>query len=484
MAIDQKEVLDKVPHGQFIAGQFVQTEKNFPVKNPATDEVLVEVSDGSAAEAQAALDAACEAEPAWAATPPRDRAEILRRTFDLIIERKDVFAALMALEMGKPLAEAYGEVAYGAEYVRWFSEEACRIEGRWALAPAGGSRLVTMKQPVGPVYAITPWNFPLAMATRKIAPALAAGCTVVIKPAGLAPLTTLYLMQTFADAGLPPGVVNCIVTSSSSEASAPIFADPRLRKLTFTGSTEVGVHLLQNAAKSVLRTSMELGGNAPFLVLSDADVDAAVEGAMIAKFRNNGEACTAANRFFVHTDVYDEFREKLVAATEALVVGPGLQEGTTLGPLIDQEAVEKVTSLVEDAVDKGGRICTGGGPIAGAGHFFAPTVIADTPRDARLMAEEIFGPVAPLVRVDSDEEAIELANQTEFGLMGYVYSKSIEKGLAAVEKLESGMVGLNTGLVSNPAAPFGGTKMSGLGREGSHEGIDEYLEVKYVGIPT
>lgn len=484
MSINVAEVLASVPTGQFIGGAFVETGATLDVENPATGEVIATVSDASPEHGQAALDAACAAGPAWAATPARERAELLRRTFELVIERKDAFAALMTLEMGKPLTEAYGEVAYGAEFIRWFSEEACRIEGRWSAAPAGGNRLLTMKQPVGPVYAITPWNFPLAMGTRKIAPALAAGCTVVIKPAALTPLTMLYLMQTFKDAGLPNGVVNCIVTSSSGAVSAPIFADPRLRKLTFTGSTEVGVRLLESAAKSVLRTSMELGGNAPFVVLADADIDAAVAGAMVAKYRNNGEACTAANRFFVHTDVYDEFRDKLVAATEAIVVGSGLNEGTTLGPLIDADAVAKVSSLVDDAVATGGKVYTGGTAVEGAGYFFAPTVIADVTPEARVMKEEIFGPVAPLIRVNSDEEAIALANQTEFGLMAYVYSRDSARGITAVEQLESGMVGLNTGLVSNPAAPFGGVKMSGLGREGSHEGLDEYLEIKYVGIAT
>ncbi|HMQ66545.1 MAG TPA: NAD-dependent succinate-semialdehyde dehydrogenase [Arachnia sp.] len=482
MLTDIDDLLARAPKGQFIGGRFVETGATLPVHDPATGEVLAEVSDASEEHARAAMDAACAATPSWAATEPRRRAELLRRAFELIVERRDDFAALMTLEMGKPLTEAYGEVAYGAEFLRWFSEETCRIEGRWSTAPAGGSRLLTMKQPVGPVYAITPWNFPLAMGTRKIGPALAAGCTVVIKPAALTPLTMLALMQVFADAGVPDGVVNCLVTSRSGAVSEPILTDPRLRKLTFTGSTGVGQALLAKAAGPVLRTSMELGGNAPFLVLSDADVDAAVAGAMPAKFRNNGEACTAANRIYVHRDLVEEFQAGLTAAVEGLVVGPGMEEGTTLGPLIDEPSLAKVEELVADAVAKGARVLTGGARLDRPGHFYAPTVLADVPRDARLLREEIFGPVAPIVAVDSDDEAIALANDTEFGLMAYVYSRDIGRALKAVERIESGMVGLNTGLVSNPAAPFGGVKQSGLGREGSHEGLDEYLEVKYVGI--
>ena len=477
-----EEVLARVPRGQFIGGRFVDTGAVLPVRDPATGEVLAEVSDASEAHAIQAMDAACAAAASWASTDPRARADVLRRSFELIVERKDDFAALMTLEMGKPLAESYGEVTYGAEFLRWFSEEACRIDGRWTVAPVGGNRLLTMKQPVGPVYAITPWNFPLAMGTRKIGPALAAGCTVIIKPAALTPLTMLYLMQTFVDAGVPDGVVNCVVTSRSKEVSEPILADPRLRKLTFTGSTVVGQALLRQAADSVLRTSMELGGNAPFLVLADADVDAAVAGAMPAKFRNNGEACTAANRFYVHRDVAAEFTSKLVAAVEKLVIGPGMEDGVTLGPLIDDASVAKVEELVADAVDRGAWVLTGGARIEGPGHFYAPTVLADVPPTARLLKEEIFGPVAPIVVVDSDDEAIEAANDTEVGLMAYVYSRDIGRAISAVERIDSGMVGLNTGLVSNPAAPFGGVKHSGLGREGAHEGLDEYLEIKYVGI--
>ncbi|HIW28768.1 MAG TPA: NAD-dependent succinate-semialdehyde dehydrogenase [Candidatus Luteococcus avicola] len=482
MGVDVEQVINQVPRGQFIAGQWTTSEATFEVINPATGEPLTSVCDATPDDARAALDAACAAADEWAATEPRVRAEILRRAYELIVERTDTFAALMTLEMGKPLAESKGEVTYGAEFFRWFSEEACRVEGRWTTAPLGGNRLLTMKQPVGPVYAITPWNFPLAMGSRKIGPALAAGCTVVIKPASATPLTMLYLMDVLSAAGVPAGVVNCVVSSRSSDVSEPILADDRLRKITFTGSTEVGRKLLSQASEHVLRTSMELGGNAPFLVLSDADVDAAVAGAMPAKFRNNGEACTAANRFYVHRDVVEEFTSKLVEATEKLVVGAGTEEATTLGPLVDQATRDKVAELVDDAVAKGATVLTGGHALDGAGFFFEPTVLGDVPRDARLLREEIFGPVAPIVVVDSDEGAIELANATEFGLMAYVFSRDIGRGITAVEKLQSGMVALNTGVVSNPAAPFGGVKQSGLGREGSHEGLDEYLETKYVGI--
>ena len=473
-----------LPTGSLIGGAWLPAASTFEVHDPATGNILAEVADADSATALAALDAAADAAPAWRAASPRARADVLHDVHRTLLARGEEIAALITAEGGKPLAESRAELTYGADYVRWYAEQAVRTGGLARTAPAGGVRQIVSRRPVGPSLLVTPWNFPLAMGTRKIAPALAAGCTVVIKPAALTPLTMLYLMQTFKDAGLPNGVVNCIVTSSSGAVSAPIFADPRLRKLTFTGSTEVGVRLLESAAKSVLRTSMELGGNAPFVVLADADIDAAVAGAMVAKYRNNGEACTAANRFFVHTDVYDEFRDKLVAATEAIVVGPGLNEGTTLGPLIDADAVAKVSSLVDDAVATGGKVYTGGAAVEGAGYFFAPTVIADVTPEARVLNEEIFGPVAPLIRVDSDEEAIALANQTEFGLMAYVYSRDSARGITAVEQLESGMVGLNTGLVSNPAAPFGGVKMSGLGREGSHEGLDEYLEIKYVGIAT
>ena len=480
--INVDEVLAAVPKGQFIGGRFVESAATLDVVNPATGDVLTQVSDATPDEARAAMDAACGAAAEWAATEPRKRAELLRAAYELIVERTDTFAALMTLEMGKSLAEGRGEVAYGAEFFRWFSEEAARIDGRWTTAPSGGNRLLVMKQPVGPVYAITPWNFPLAMGTRKIGPALAAGCTVVIKPASLTPLTMLYLMQTLADAGIPDGVVNCVVSSKSSDVSKPILEDPRLRKLKFTGSTVVGRTLLEQASAGILRTSMELGGNAPFLVLEDADLDVAVPAAMAAKFRNNGEACTAANRFYVHRSLVEEFQARFTEAVEKLVLGPGLEDGTTLGPLVDEATLTKVTELVDDAVAKGARVLTGGSRQEGPGFFMQPTVLADVPADARLLKEEIFGPVAPIVAVDSDDEAIEAANDTEFGLIAYVVSRGLSSSLAAAERIESGMVAVNTGVISNPAAPFGGVKQSGLGREGSYEGIEEYLETKYVGI--
>jgi succinate-semialdehyde dehydrogenase / glutarate-semialdehyde dehydrogenase len=384
--------------------------------------------------------------------------------------------------MGKPLAEARTEVTYGAEFLRWFSEEAARIAGRYSIAPSGGTRLLTMKQPVGPVYAITPWNFPLAMGTRKIGPALAAGCTVVIKPASQTPLTTLALAAILAEAGVPDGVLNVITSSSSGSVSAPIITDPRLRKLTFTGSTEVGQKLIEQSANQVLRISMELGGNAPFLVFGDADLDAAIEGAMLAKMRNIGEACTAANRFLVHESVAEEFAARFAARMGELTIGRGTDEGVQVGPLIDQAAIDKITELVDDAVGSGAEIVTGGEPLGGKGHFYPPTVLKGVPAGCRIVREEIFGPVAPITTFSSDDEALALANDTEFGLVAYAYTQDLRRAVWVAEGLETGMVGLNQGIVSNPAAPFGGVKHSGIGREGGREGIEEYLETKYVGI--
>lgn len=482
MVIDVAEVLGRLPEGLFIGGRWVGTERQFDVHDPSDDSVLCAVSNAGVVEAQAAMDAACEAAGPWAATEPRERAEILRRAYELVVKRQDTFATIMTLEMGKPLAESRGEALYGAEFLRWFSEEAVRIDGRWTVAPSGGTRLLVMRQPVGPVYAITPWNFPLAMGTRKIAPALAAGCTVIIKPASLAPLTTLFLMQVLQDAGVPAGVVNCLTTVRSAEVSEVVLGDPRLRKLTFTGSTEVGRLLLEQAAGSILRTSMELGGNAPFLVLQDADLDVAVPAAMAAKFRNNGEACTAANRLYVHRGLVDEFQERFTRNVEELRLGPGLADDTTLGPLVDRAALDKVVELVDDAVSKGARVLAGGRAEVRPGHYMQPTVLGDVPHNARLLHEEIFGPVAPIVAVESDEEAVRRANDTEFGLIAYVMTCDVTQAVRVAESLEVGMVALNTGIISNPAAPFGGVKQSGLGREGSHEGIEEYLETKYVGL--
>ncbi|MEA5155882.1 NAD-dependent succinate-semialdehyde dehydrogenase [Raineyella sp.] len=486
MSIDAAQLTDAVlaalPHGQFIGGRWRPSDVTFDVVNPATEQVLDRVADGTPEDAVAALDAACAAAEAWAATSPRERSEVLRRTFDLVLERRDLFAACMTLEMGKPLAEAYGEVTYGAEFLRWFSEEAVRIEGRFSIAPSSGQRVLTMLQPVGPVYAITPWNFPLAMATRKLAPAIAAGCTAVIKPAHETPLTTLLFIRALQDAGLPAGVVNCVTSTHSAAVSAPIIADPRLRKLTFTGSTAVGRTLLRQAADHVLRTSMELGGNAPFLVLASADLDKAVQGALDAKMRNIGEACTAANRMYVHESIAAQFSARLAEKMAALPIGNGLDEGVRVGPLVSPRQLATVTDLLQDAVSRGARVATGGTRPEGAGYFLAPTVLTDVPTDARVFREEIFGPVAPIATFATLDEAIALANATEFGLMSYVFAENLGEAAYVVERLESGMVGLNSGVISDPAAPFGGVKESGLGREGSHEGLAEYLETKYVGI--
>ncbi|WP_028709679.1 NAD-dependent succinate-semialdehyde dehydrogenase [Propionicicella superfundia] len=476
------DLVRRIPKGLFIGGSWESREQAFPVYNPATGEVIAEVADASATDGLAALDAAVAVREQWAATEPRVRGELLRAAYTRIHERADDFAWTMTLEMGKPLAEAHGEVNYGAEFFRWFSEEAVRIDGRYAVAPSGRARILTMKQPVGPVYAITPWNFPLAMGTRKIGPALAAGCTVVVKPASATPLTTLLLMDVLAEVGLPAGVVNCVTTSRSGAVSAPLLADPRLRKLTFTGSTEVGRGLLAQAADRVLRTSMELGGNAPFLVLPSADLDRAVAGAVAAKMRNIGEACTAANRFLVHASVAAEFSTRLADALAAMTVGDGTRDGVQVGPLIDEDAVARVEGLIADAVGKGARVLTGGARVDGPGSFLQPTVLGGVSADARVMTEEIFGPVAPVTTFETLDEAVALANGSEFGLIAYVYGQDLDEALSVVERLETGMVGLNSGVVSNPAAPFGGVKSSGLGREGSYEGIEEYLETKYVGV--
>ncbi|HZA32094.1 MAG TPA: NAD-dependent succinate-semialdehyde dehydrogenase [Propionibacteriaceae bacterium] len=479
---DISRVLKAVPTELLIGGTWVAGEDTLHVEDPSTGEVLTAVADASPEQGITALDAAVAASDSWKQTDPRERGEILRRAFTLITERAEDIALLMTLEMGKPLSESRAEVTYGAEFFRWFSEEAVRIAGRYAVAPSGGTRLLTMKQPVGPVYAITPWNFPLAMGTRKLGPALAAGCTVVIKPAAQTPLTTLALAGILIEAGLPDGVLNVLTTSSSGDVSSPIIADPRLRKLTFTGSTEVGRRLIEQSAQQVLKTSMELGGNAPFLVFADADLDKAVDGAMLAKMRNIGEACTAANRFLVHDSVADEFASRLAERMGAMTIGRGVEDGVQVGPLIDTAAVDKVTELVTDAVDAGAEVLTGGSAIEGAGYFYRPTVLGGVPPSARVNSEEIFGPVAPIISFSNDEEGIALANDTEFGLVAYAFTESLTRALTVAERLETGMVGINQGIVSNPAAPFGGVKASGLGREGGPEGIEEYLETKYVGI--
>ena len=473
-----------LPTGLLINGEWIATGQPIPVVDPATGEELTSIANADPSDALAALDAASSAGPAWAATPPRQRAEILRRAFDEVTRRKDDFARLMTMEMGKPLPEAYGEVAYGAEFLRWFSEEAVRINGRYGLNPEGTGHMVVSQRPVGPAYLITPWNFPLAMATRKVGPALAAGCTVIIKPATNTPLTTLLFAKVLLDVGVPAGVVNVISSSSAAKVTGPLLADPRLRKLSFTGSTPVGVRLLAQAAQHVLRTSMELGGNAPFLIFEDADLDAAVDGAMTAKFRNIGQACTAANRFIVHAAVADEFVSRVTARVQAMKVGSGLEAGVNIGPLIDAQAVDSTDELVADAIGRGASVTIGGNRIERAGYFYAPTVLRDVQPGTRLLAEEIFGPVLGVTTFETEEEAVAKANGTEYGLMSYAYTRDVRRAHRLIDSLETGMMGLNTGLVSNAAAPFGGVKASGLGREGSHEGIAEYLETKYTLIPA
>jgi succinate-semialdehyde dehydrogenase/glutarate-semialdehyde dehydrogenase len=473
-----------MPTGMFIGGQWRDATGGgtFAVEDPATQETLTEVADGQPEDAVAALDAAVEAGPAWAATPPRDRGEVLHRAWSLLNEHIEELALLMTLEMGKSVTESKAEVAYGAEFFRWFSEEAVRIEGRYSRAPATSERLLTMKAPVGPCLLITPWNFPLAMGTRKIGPAIAAGCTMVLKPAQLTPLTSLRLAELLAEAGLPDGVLNVVPSSSAGRTVGPLMSDPRLRKMSFTGSTEVGQTLMEQAAKNLLRISMELGGNAPFLVFADADLDAAVEGAMIAKMRNNGESCVAANRFHVAAEVADDFSRRLAERMGALRVGHGADDGVQVGPLINEEQLDKVDELVSDATDAGAKALTGGSRVEGRGYFYAPTVLSGVTPPARILREEVFGPVAPVTTFESDEEALEQANATEFGLVAYVFTRDLRRALRVAEEIETGMVGLNRGLVSNAAAPFGGIKHSGFGREGGREGIEEYLDTKYVAI--
>ena len=480
--MDTTALLKSVPTGLWIGGEEREGKSTFNVLDPSDDQVLTAVANATAEDAIAALDAACAVQAEWAATPPRERGEILRSVFEKITERAEDIATLMTLEMGKVLPESMGEVKYGAEFFRWFAEEAVRVHGRYTPSPAGTGRVLVTKQAVGPCYAITPWNFPLAMGTRKIGPALAAGCTVVIKPAALTPLTTLALAGIFAEAGLPDGVLNVITTSSSGKVSAPIIADPRLRKLTFTGSTSVGQTLIKQSAEQVLKISMELGGNAPFLVFADADLDAAVDGAMLAKMRNIGEACTAANRFIVHESVVDEFSARFAAKMGDLTVGRGTEDGVKVGPLIDQAAIDKVTELVADAVDHGAEVLTGGEVLDRPGHFYTPTVLGGVPTQARIFREEIFGPVAPVSTFAEDDEGLAMANDTEFGLVAYAFTQNLSRAIRVAEGLQTGMVAINQGIVSNPAAPFGGVKASGLGREGGAEGIEEYLETKYVGI--
>ena len=480
----ERAVIDAVKPLLLIGGEWREAAqgRTLPVEDPATGEVLCEVADADAGDARAALDAAVAAQAAWAAYPPRERGEILRRAFEMITARVEDLALLMTLEMGKPLAESKAEIAYAAEFFRWFSEEAVRIDGRYAVAPNGKGRLLVMRQPVGPCLLITPWNFPMAMGTRKIGPAVAAGCTMVMKPAQQTPLSMLALAGILEEAGLPPGVLNVITSSSASRVTGPLLADGRLRKLSFTGSTEVGRKLIAQSADQVLRTSMELGGNAPFLIFEDADLDEAVEGALLAKMRNIGEACTAANRFHVAEPVAGEFARRLADRMGSLRIGRGTEEGVQVGPLIDEDARRKVSELVADALDRGAKAVVGAEALDGRGYFYKPTVLDQVPPDARVLKEEIFGPVAPVTSFDSEEAAIRAANDTEYGLVAYVYTRDLRRAFRVIEGLEVGMVGLNQGMVSNPAAPFGGVKHSGLGREGGREGIDEYLETKYVAM--
>jgi succinate-semialdehyde dehydrogenase/glutarate-semialdehyde dehydrogenase len=485
-AASERAVLDAVPKGLFIAGAWRAGAggDSVAVEDPSTGETIASVADGTEQDALDALGAAHDAFDAWRETAPRERGEILRRAFDEISERASELALLMTLEMGKPLAESRAEVTYAAEFLRWYSEEAVRIDGRFGTHQAGGGRLLTMKQPVGPCVFITPWNFPLAMGARKIGPAIAAGCTMVVKPAKLTPLSMLALAQILERAGLPAGVLNVITSSSSGRVMEPVIRDPRTRKLSFTGSTEVGRKLMEQASEQLLRVSMELGGNAPFLVFEDADLGAALDGAMIAKMRNIGEACTAANRFHVHDSLAEEFAAGLAQRMGKLRIGRGSEDGVEVGPLIDEDQLAKVAELVDDAVGRGARVLCGGERVERPGHFYRPTVLADVPPDARILREEVFGPVAPVRSFASEQQAVAEANDTEFGLVAYLYTRDLARGLRVCERLEAGMVGLNQGLVSNAAAPFGGVKHSGFGREGGPEGIAEYLETKYVAIPA
>ena len=479
---DIQRLLSSVPTGLWIGGEERPGSSTFDVLNPATDEVLTTVGNATATDAIEAMDAACAVQADWAATPARERGEILRAVFEMIIERADDVATLMTLEMGKVVAESMGEVKYGAEFFRWFAEEAVRIHGRYTPSPAGTGRIVVTKQPLGPCYAITPWNFPLAMGTRKIGPALAAGCTMIVKPAQETPLTMLLLAKLMAEAGLPKGVLSVLPSNKPREVTTALIEDGRLRKLTFTGSTGVGKALVKQSADALLRTSMELGGNAPFVVFDDADVDAAVEGAMLAKMRNGGEACTAANRFYVANTLLDDFTDKFVKRMGELTLGNGLDPSTKLGPLINPNQLKTVQELVDDAVEKGATVATGGQAPGGPGNFYPATVLTGVPLNARILKEEVFGPVAPIVGFDTEQQGIAAANDTEYGLAAYIFTQSLDRALRVAESIEAGMVGVNRGVISDPAAPFGGVKESGFGREGGFEGIEEYLDVKYIAL--
>jgi len=472
----------QVPTGLFIGGEWTTNGRTLPVTDPATEDTLVNIADGTPDDALAAVAAAHEALPGWAATPPRERAECLRRAWALMIERSEAIARLMVLENGKALRDARGEVVYAAEFFRWFAEEAVRIDGSVTRAPSGANRILVVRQPVGVSVLVTPWNFPAAMATRKIGPALAAGCTVVLKPAKETPLTAFAVADILREAGVPAGVVNVVCTSKAGPLVSAMLADSRVRKLSFTGSTEVGRVLLRTASETITNCSMELGGNAPFLIFDDADMDAAIEGAFLAKMRNGGEACTAANRFYVHERVADEFTSRFADRLSKLAVGPGLEDGTDLGPLVNEDTRSKVATLVDGALSGGAHAVTGGRAPDRRGYYYLPTVLSDVPPDATILSNEIFGPVAPVVRFTDEAEVVRLANDTEYGLVSYLYTADLRRALRVSEALETGMVGVNRGIVSDPAAPFGGVKQSGLGREGGHDGLLEFMESKYIAV--
>jgi succinate-semialdehyde dehydrogenase/glutarate-semialdehyde dehydrogenase len=484
VATQEQTVVDAVPKGLFIGGAWRDATGGgtLGVEDPSTGAEFARVADATVDDALAALGAAHDARAEMAAVPARDRGEILRRAYEELVERADELALLMTLEMGKPVAESKAEILYAADFLHWFSGEATRITGDFRMNEKRTARVLVQRQPVGPCLFITPWNFPMAMGTRKIGPAVAAGCTMVVKPAKQTPLSMLALADILDRAGLPKGALNVVTAKSSGKTMEPLIRDPRTRKLSFTGSTEVGKVLIAQSAEQVLRVSMELGGNAPFLVFEDADLDAAVEGAMIAKMRNGGEACTSANRFHVHASVADAFAEKLAARMGAMKVGRGAEDGVELGPLIDDDQRDKVAELVEDAVGRGAQVLCGGAPLDGPGYFYAPTVLAGVPDDGRVFGEEIFGPVAPVTTFQTEDEAIAAANRTEYGLVAYVYTRDVQRAFRVIDALDTGMIGLNQGLVSNAGAPFGGVKQSGFGREGGFEGIDEYLETKYVAM--
>jgi succinate-semialdehyde dehydrogenase/glutarate-semialdehyde dehydrogenase len=479
-----ENLLANVPTDLWIGGKWCKSSDGarFDVIDPATEKTIASVASATVEDAKRAVDAAQDAFEGWAGRKPRERAEILRKAFELIMRDAERFAKLITLENGKALSDSRGEIAYAAEFFRWYAEEAVRNIGQISMAPTSGARIVAQHKPAGIAVLVTPWNFPAAMATRKIGPALAAGCPVVLKPASDTPLTMLALMPALEEAGVPPGVVNVVPSRRSGPVVSAMLHDPRVRVLSFTGSTEVGRKLLHEAADNIIKPSMELGGNAPFIVFEDADIDAAVDGAMIAKMRNMGEACTAANRFYVHDKVHDEFAKKLTGKMAALKVGNGLDDGVSVGPLVNKEGRDKVIELVDDAVAKGAKVLTGGKTPDGAGYFYPATVLTNVPDSAKMLNEEIFGPVASIQSFKTEDEAIKRANDTEYGLVAYLYTKDLSRGMRVSEKLDFGMIGLNRGLVSDPAAPFGGTKQSGLGREGAQEGMKEFQETQYVSV--